>query len=337
VITVGAQGGSLTYQWKKDGVVLPGATRAAYVVNGARAAADMGYYSVVVSSGGSSVESAEVLLTVANPEAPGRLVNVATRGLVPPGGALTPGFVVRGGGPKQLVVRAVGPSLLRFGVGGVLADPRLALAPLGGGVTLANDDWSAGGAALVAATAAVGGFPLDAGSRDAAALAVLATGGAYTVRVTGPDATSTGVALAEVYDADPITAGSQLANVSTMGLVGTGSNSLVPGFVIGGGGPLQLLIRAIGPGLAPFGVTGVLADPQLQVIPSGRTAPIAANDNWGGGSTLTAAFAAAGAFGLTSDSKDAALLVRLPPGAYSVVVAGGGASGVALVEIYDVP
>jgi hypothetical protein len=130
----------------------------------------------------------------------------------------------------------------------------------------------------------------------------------------------------------------QLANVSTRGFVGTGANALVPGFVIGGGGPLQLLIRAVGPGLAPFGVTGVLADPQITVVSQGGGTSIAANDNWGGDTTLRSAFAAAGAFGLALDSRDAAVLVRLPPGGYTVVVSGvGNTTGTALVEIYDVP
>lgn len=130
----------------------------------------------------------------------------------------------------------------------------------------------------------------------------------------------------------------QIVNVSTRGFVGTGANALVPGFVIGGSGPLQLLIRAVGPGLAPFGVTGLLADPQLTVTPLGKDTPVATNDNWGGTATLTAAFAAAGAFALPLDSKDAAALLRLPPGAYTVTVAGvGGTTGTALVEIYEVP
>ena len=79
-----------------------------------------------------------------------------------------------------------------------------------------------------------------------------------------------------------------------------------------------------------------LIDPQLSVIPLGRTAPVAANDNWGGTPELIAAFAAVGAFGLPSGSGDAAVVVRLPPGAYTVTVSGvGDTTGRALVEIYD--
>ena len=338
-LTVGASGANLSYQWKKDGSVLPGATAGAFILMNPTAA-DMGFYSVAVTSEGSTIESTTSVLTVTNPASPGRLINVATRGFVPAGGTLTPGFVLRGNGNKQLVVRGVGPTLLRFGLGSSLTDPRMEIAPLGGAPTLTNDDWSSASPALATLTVAVGGFPLDNGSKDSAAIAILRSTmtSAYTVRVTAHDGNASGLALAEVYDADALDSPVQLANVSTRGFVGTGANALVPGFVIGGGGPLQLLIRAVGPGLTPFGVTGVLTDPQITVVPLGGGTSIAANDNWGGDATLRSAFAAAGAFGLPLDSRDAAVLVRLPPGGYTVVVSGvGNTIGAALVEIYDVP
>ncbi len=339
-LTASGSGTGVTYLWKKDGVALAAATAATYAIPAATGA-DMGYYTVVVSSEGSAIESPAAILTVTTPGIEGRLINVATRGLVQAGEALTPGFVLRGAGPKQLLVRGVGPTLLGFGLAGSLADPRLELAPLGATALLTNDDWSATGGTLAAASAAVGAFPLDPASRDAAAITTLnptglATG--YTVRITGPNATTSGLALAEIYDADPLTSPVQIINVSTRGFVGTGANALVPGFVIGGAGPKQLLIRAVGPGLAPFGVTGLLVDPQLTVTPLGRTAAVAANDNWGGTAELIAAFAAVGAFGLPSGSGDAAVVVRLPPGAYTVTVSGvANTTGTALVEIYDVP
>jgi uncharacterized delta-60 repeat protein len=341
VLGVAAAGSPLAFQWKKAGVPVPGATAATLHLASANADAHMGAYTVAVTSAGTTVESAPVLLTVANPAAPGRLINVATRGLVPAGEALTPGFVLRGTGEKQLLVRGVGPTLARFGIGDHIPDPRLEVALLGGATVASNQDWASADSALTAATTAAGAFPLDPASKDAALLATLASPSgvaAYTARLTGTTATESGVALAEVYDRSPLDSPVALANVSTRGFVGTGSAALVPGFVIGGRGPLQLLIRAVGPGLAPFGVTGLLADPQLVVTPLGQSTPVAANDNWGNAPALAAAFAAAGAFALPADSKDAAVLVRLPPGAYTVTVTGAAATtGTALVEIYDLP
>jgi hypothetical protein len=80
----------------------------------------------------------------------------------------------------------------------------------------------------------------------------------------------------------------------------------------------------------------VLTDPQLSLVPLGGSTAIAASDNWGGTATLQAAFSQAGAFNLSATSSDAAVLVRLPPGAYTVVVSGvANATGTALVEVYD--
>lgn len=341
-LNVAASGTALRYQWRKDGVAIPGATNAAYTIANP-SGADMGYYTAVVSSDGSAIESTSAILTVATPGVNGRLINVATRGFVPPGETLTPGFVLRGTGNMPMLVRGVGPGLLRFGVGGALGDPRMELIPLGATTpVLSNDNWGAGAflPELLSLTTAVGAFALEDNSSDAAAYTVLNTGTApaYTVRITGATPTASGIALAEVYDAGSVSAPVQLANVSTRGFVGTGANALVPGFVIGGTGPLRLLIRAVGPGLAPFGVTGLLSDPQITIVPLGQETPIASNDNWGGGGALSAAFASAGAFDLPANSRDAALLVWLPPGAYTAIVSGvGGTTGTALVEIYDLP
>jgi hypothetical protein len=185
----------------------------------------------------------------------------------------------------------------------------------------------------------VGAFALEAGTRDAAVLATLntgATGAGYSVRLTAGDRTATGLVLAEVYDADAPTAPVQIVNVSTLGIAGTGANNLVSGFVIGGTVSKQLLIRAVGPGLAAFGVTDALADPQFAVTPLGQSFTVASDDNWANSAALTAAFAQAGAFALPPGSKDAALVVRLPPGGYTVTVSGAGSTtGTALVEIYD--
>ncbi len=106
--------------------------------------------------------------------------------------------------------------------------------------------------------------------------------------------------------------------------------------MIGGQGPRTLLIRAVGPGLAPFGVTDFLADPKLDIY-SGRTV-VQSNDNWGGTAALTATFARVGAFGLTGTSRDSVVLVTLQPGAYSAQVSSvGGAEGSVLLEVYEVP
>jgi hypothetical protein len=127
---------------------------------------------------------------------------------------------------------------------------------------------------------------------------------------------------------------SRLVNVSVRGFSGTGPQALAIGFVVGGTGAESALVRAVGPTLSDFGVTGLLADPQLTLFSQGSV--LASNDNWGGTASLTAAFAQAGAFPLPPASLDSALLASLEPGAYSAQVAGaGGGTGVVLLEMYD--
>jgi len=114
---------------------------------------------------------------------------------------------------------------------------------------------------------------------------------------------------------------------------------LTVGFVIGGTTAKQVLVRAIGPTLAaaPFSVGGAMADPKVSLF-SGQTV-INANDNWGGGSLLSATGSAVGAFAISNAaSRDASLLATLAPGSYTVQVSGANsASGLTLVEVYEVP
>ena len=170
-------------------------------------------------------------------------------------------------------------------------------------------------------------------SRDAALLPAL-VGGTYTAQIAGKG-NAAGLALVEVYDASTA-ANSRLVNLSVRSRVGTGSEILVVGFAIDGSATKQLLIRAVGPTLANFGVGGVLPNPQLALFRQGSRASLHENDDWGGAPGLRAAFAATGAFLLPDASRDAALLVTLDPGVYTVQVSdANSATGVALVEVYE--
>jgi hypothetical protein len=270
-----------------------------------------------------------------------RLINLATRAQIG-GTAGTPiaGFVLAGGAAsgstsaatKKMLVRAVGPGLAPFGVTTALADPSLTL--VANSATLAtNDNWLAADAATFTS---VGAFALPASSRDAALTATLAAANYSAVVGAGG---GSGVVLLETYDTDASATTPALVNASTRAFVGTGESVLIPGFVVSGSGTVKLLIRAAGPALTPFGVTGVLVDPQLTLF-SGSTT-IGANDNWssaGNATDIAAAAASAGAFAFANGSRDAALLVTLPAGNYSATVSGvANTTGTALVEIYVVP
>ncbi len=261
------------------------------------------------------------------------LVNLSVRTLAGSGAqTLIAGFAVAGG-EKPLLIRGIGPTLTDFDVNGALADPRLGIFN-GSEEVVSNDDWLAEDATVFQQ---VGAFALPDGSADAA-VTDTAPIGAFTAQVTSLDGT-TGIALAEIYDtalpSDPT--GPRLTNVSARSQVGTGAEVLVAGFVIGGSGTKSLLIRGIGPTLADFGVNGALADPQLTLFrsESGTSTQVDANDNWDA-TTITAVANRVGAFNIPSDSNDAALLVNLVPGAYTVQLSGvNNGTGVGLIEVYD--
>ena len=271
----------------------------------------------------------------------GFLRNLSTRGSVGSGeNVLIVGFVVNGRNAKQVLVRAVGPTLADNGVTGAIADPTLSVFNSAGTIVGTNDNWS-NDAAVAAASSTVGAFPLPAASLDSALVSTLAPG-AYTAQVTGVNG-STGVGLVEIYDIDTQTpfSSEKVLNVSTRGRVGTGDERLIAGVVINGTTPKRVLIRAVGPTLSSLGVNGSLADPTLRLIRQDTGLTVRENDDWGRGNDatlVTNVAAQVGAFSLPTGSKDAALLITLPPGVYTAIVGTAtGASGIALVEVYEVP
>jgi len=124
----------------------------------------------------------------------------------------------------------------------------------------------------------------------------------------------------------------RLVNIATRAAVGGTAGTPIPGFVLSGPGAKPIVVRAIGPTLGGFGVSGVLADPRLGLVSGVATS--VTNDNWNAADA--AAMTAAGGFALTAGSKDAALVANLDAGTYSApVTATDGGSGIALVEVYD--
>ena len=356
VFRVEAFGSNLTYQWLKNGTTISGATNSTLTLVGVQPA-DAGTYTVRVAGSAGTVTSAPATLTIGPPGGGGggndggggggpsgitsRLSNLSIlTDIATVDDNFTMGYVVGGAGTsgsKPILIRAAGPTLgaAPFSIPGTLPDPRLELFA-GQTKTSENDNWG-GSAALSNAFAAVGAFAyVNATSLDAASLANISAGN-NSVRVSG--GSGTGTVIAELYDSTPFvsmtTASPRLINVSVLKHLGT---SLTVGFVIDGTGPKRVLIRAVGPtiGAAPFNVPGAVADPQLTLF-SGQTS-IGTNDNWGGTAPLTEAFAQVGAFALPAGSRDAAVLATLAPGNYTVQVSGvGGTTGVAIVEVYEVP
>jgi hypothetical protein len=296
------------------------------------------------------------------------LGNISTRGSVLTGdNVMIGGFIIDGSSNKRVLVRSRGPSMggAPFNVAGTLANPVMQLFS-GSTVIAQNDNWqdvpsctgfTCGGATEIAATALDPCQPNPGQSASPpscnleSAILITLPPGAYTAIVRGANG-GTGVGLVEVFEADTSTT-STLANISTRGSVQTGDNVMIGGLIVAGSVPKTVLIRARGPsmGAAPFNVPGTLPNPFLRLF-SGSTV-IAQNDNWQDAPSC-GGFLCAGATQITatgldpcqpnpgqstappSCAQEAAILITLPPGAYTAIVSGiGGGTGVGLVEVFD--
>lgn len=300
-----------------------------------------------------------------------RLVNISTRGQVGTGNnQMIGGLIVRGTTPKTVLLRGRGPSLggSPFNIPGVLSDPLLRLFS---GSTLIgrNNNWqdppdcslACFGAAQIVAT---GLDPCRPNPRQIlpppfcaleSAILVTLPPGAYTFILSGV-AGQTGVGLVEAFEVDDATTPAYLHNISTRGVVGNGNQILIGGVIIEGSSPKQVLVRGRGPSLggAPILIPGVLPDPILTIF-SGAT-PIAQNDNWQDPPSCSPPFTCGTPGQITGTGLDpcqpnpgettpppncsleSAILITLPPGAYTLQITGvGGATGVGLVEIFEIP
>jgi hypothetical protein len=258
---------------------------------------------------------------------PHTLLNSATRMRVGSGdNVLIGGFIIRGG-PKKVILRAIGPSLANAGVPGALLDPTLELHGPSGDLIASNDNWVTSPQKQAIMDSGIA--PSD--DREAAIVATLDEG-SYTAVVAGAGG-STGVGLVEIYDLDQSAAG-RLLNLATRGRVEAGDNVMIAGLIIGGTENTRVIIRALGPSLATLNppVAGALPDPLLE-LRDGQANLIESNDDWVNSpnkqqitdSTLA-----------PPNDKESAVIRALPPGNYTAVVRGvNGATGVGLVELYD--
>jgi plastocyanin len=251
-------------------------------------------------------------------------LNVSTRLGVRSGeDVLIGGFIISGARSKRLIVRAIGSSLQQAGLSDALADPVLDLRGSGGALIRSNDNWKDTQQAEIEATGVAPGHNAEA------AIVLTLPPGSYTAVVTGKNGTM-GVGLVEVYDLDA-TPDSRLANISTRGLVQTGENVMIGGFIFGNGnGPVKIIVRAIGPSLAQAGISGALADPTVE-LRDGNGGLVRSNNNW-----KESQQAEIEATGIPPQHElESAIVAELPAAPYTAIVRGANqTSGVALIEVY---
>jgi N-acetylneuraminic acid mutarotase len=236
------------------------------------------------------------------------------------------GFIITGSGPKNVIIRAIGPSLTRFGITDALADPMLELRG-SAGLIAANNNWRDTQQAEIEAT----GLP-PTNNLESAIVATL-NPGAYTAIVRGNGPNPQGVALIEVYDLNQ-SSGSQLGNISTRAFVSTDDDIIIAGFILGNNpGVDSIIVRGIGPSLSAFGLSPVLANPTLE-LRDNNGALIFSNNDWQDNPAQAAIISAAGL--APSNNLESAIAATLPPGLYTALLAGlNGGTGIGLVEVYD--
>jgi uncharacterized repeat protein (TIGR03803 family) len=271
-------------------------------------------------------------------QVPGTAKNISTRLAVGTSdNVLIGGFIIQGNAPKKVIIRAIGPELTQYGVPGALQDPFLELHDVSGALIGQNDNWGTtilGGVITsdqVAEIQATGLAPGD--SHESAIISTLQPGN-YTAIVRGVNNT-TGAALVEVYDLDTthldVSVNVQLGNISTRGLVQTGDNVMIGGFIVRGDMPATVIVRAIGPSLTQYNVPNALQDPTLDLHDQ-TGAVIASNDNWMDAPNKQAIIDSGYA---PSNSLESAILTTLDPGNYTAIVRGkNDTTGVALVEAF---
>jgi hypothetical protein len=250
------------------------------------------------------------------------LLNVSTRVQVKSGDSvLIGGFIISGDKSKNVILRAIGPSLTAAGVRGALKDPVLELYDSTGTLIQKNDNCTS----LQADVVPQGLEPAD--GAESVINASLAPGN-YTAVLRGAKG-GTGVGLFELYDLNP--SNSRVSNISTRGNVETGDGAMIAGFIIGGSDPTKVIVRAIGPSLSAAGVTGTLRDPILE-LHDAEGSLIFSNDNWRSDQEKQIVDSTVP----PTNDRESAIVATLIPGNYTAVVRGmGETSGVALVEVYN--
>ena len=261
---------------------------------------------------------------------PAQPLNISTRlGVGTGNNAMIGGFIITGNTSKSILVRGLGPSLSNFGLPGLLNDPVLELRAANGALLFQNDNWKD------AQQSQIQGTPYQPGDdREAVIIAALAPG-AYTAILTGRNQ-ATGLGLLEIYSLDQAVE-TQLANLSTRGVVGAQNNVMIGGFILGGNpsqtGNTRVAVRGLGPSLSQFGLSNLLADPTLE-LHDANGGTLITNDNWADDPTSAALLTANGL--APSNSNESAIFTTLAPGPFTAILAGkNGGTGLGIIEAYN--
>ena len=253
---------------------------------------------------------------------PAQLLNISTRLKVQSDeSVLIAGFIITGNASKKVIVRGIGPSLT--GLSPLLANPVLELRAANGSLITSNDNWKDNQRTEIENSTLAPGNDLES--------AIVATlpPAHYTAILRGQNG-ATGIGMVEMYDLN-LASDSKLANISSRGFVQTANDVMIAGFILGNGtAGERVAVRAIGPSLT--GITNLLVNPTLE-LRDVNGATLISNDNWQDDTNQAAEIAAAGM--APQNNLESALVIRLPPGQYTAIVAGkNNGTGIAVAEVY---
>jgi uncharacterized repeat protein (TIGR03803 family) len=284
-------------------------------------------------NGGSSGYGTMFSFTLPSSATPGLVGNVSTR--LPVGkddNALIEGFIMQGpaGSTKKIMVRAIGPSLARFGITDALPNPILEIHDASGATVATNDNWKStqpGGLITGDQSAEIDASGVAPGNDLESAIVANLAPGSYTAVVRGSGNT-VGTGVVDAYDLSAASP-ARLANIATRGLIQPGDKLMIAGFIVQNG-PVKAVIRAIGPSLSVFGITNALADTTLQ-LRDVNGAIVRENDNW-----KTDQKSELENTGLQpTDDLEAALVETILPGQYTAQVRGkNDSAGIGVVQVY---
>lgn len=242
------------------------------------------------------------------------------------------GFIVQGpvGSTKKILVRAIGPSLIPFGIADAVANPTLDIFDSNNVEIAANDNWKTtqvGGLITADQSAEINASQLAPGNDLESAIIANFAPGSYTAVVRGV-ANSVGTGVVDAYDLSAASP-AKLANIATRGLIQPGDKLMIAGFIIQNA-PVRAVLRAVGPSLTAFGITNALPDTTLQLRDQNGVL-VRENDDW-----KTDQQQEIENTGLApTDDREAALVATIAPGQYTAQVRGKPEStGIGVVQIY---
>jgi hypothetical protein len=264
---------------------------------------------------------------------PGLVGNVSTRLFVgADDNALFEGFIVQGpaGSTKKIIVRAIGPSLLPFGINDALADPTLEIHDSNQVTVATNNDWrntQVGGIITGDQSAEISGSGFAPANDLESAIIANLTPGSYTAVVRGAG-NATGTGVVDAYDLSG-SAPARVANIATRGLIRPGDNLMIAGFIVQNGS-VSVVVTALGPSLQAFGVNNALPDTTLQLKDQNGTI-VRENDDW-----MSDQKTELESTGLQpGNNLEAALVQTIPPGQYSALVRGKPeTTGIGVVQLF---